>query len=185
VLRLTQPLERVGYITLLYFTVEKFYYNWSMLLKPFTHCSVNPNLGVFTRNGPPIQLSSTGTKLPLFCIDLVQNRTNWANTSSTLAVPFGRFSVIMECTFTSNSVIGFNYEIGCDLAFGYFLGPSSTGQQATHSPGTVTITHAVDFVCPLVTGGGLDWWYRTSPIPVGIGISEQQVHVIQHTFIIQ
>lgn len=117
VLRLSQPLETIGYAMLLYFATERLFYQWSSVLYNFEHCGQPPSTGPFQRESLEQDVTSTGTPQPLFLPILLQNRANWGTSFNTVTVPFGRYQITMECKFQSRAINNMEARIGIIAPF--------------------------------------------------------------------
>jgi len=99
---LTGPLEKIGFAMLLYGASDRFFYNWTYLLKQRRYCTSDPNAGPFQRKlSSDVVLFNMGES-PLALPDLIQNRAGWTNSAFNITVPgTRRYQVILTGEFRS------------------------------------------------------------------------------------
>lgn len=180
VLVIDAPIEAIGWLMLIYGTVEEFYYNWGMLLGEFEHCAYPENQGPFQSTNSPENLVSTGTPQFMFTGTVLQNRGSWAHSNREVTVPFGKYSVTLSCSFTAGAPNQWYAKVGINAAFSIPLGDYWSATVTNTGPGTVTCQMQVDLVFPTVGGGTIQWLYESSAIPVGIRLTEPRVSIFRY-----
>lgn len=122
VLRVTLPLEIIGFAWLLYDQTDKFYYNWGMLLEQQPFCANAPLDGPLSRSGPPSQVLSSPTGQGFGYQVLEQNRAGWF-TDPNVAVPRARL-ISAHCTLKLKR--DFSPLAGVRLGMNFNDGPKTT-----------------------------------------------------------
>jgi len=177
VLRLTQPLETIGYVFLLYAGTEKFFYNWNSALYNFEHCGKPPSEGPLQRHSNAQGLPVNPGGEPLFMNIVDQNRANWSTSNQLVAVPRGHYQVTVEATFKSRAISPSQVQIYiiAGLSIPYDSYESGYVTLPAHGEGSCVLSTHVYF--PLLTGGTIQWAYQGDAVPVGIDIESCSVSV--------
>jgi hypothetical protein len=176
-LRLTQPLENIGYVMLLYAGTERFTYNWNSMLYGFKHCGRPPSEGPLQRHSDVQGLPIAAGDNPLYMQIVDQNRANWPTSNQLVTVPRGHYQVTVSATFTSRASNQSKVQIGilAGLSLPYDPYDSDYAVMEPKGPGTCLMTAHVYF--PLLTGGTIQWVYRGDAVPVGITIEHCEVSI--------
>jgi len=179
VLKWTEPLERIGYVMLLYHATEQFSRSWMTMLYNFEHCGKPESEGPFQAHCEAKFDGATGTPVLLSLPIVDQNRANWAHGLSNCALPFGNFSVTLEATFENIA----NNE--AYFSVGFFAGLTTgilpyQSEKITIGPGqTGTVTLHREIYAPLLTGTDLIWWTECQPVPIGQRILSASISIFQ------
>lgn len=177
VLRVTGPLETIGYAFLLYAGVERFYYQWHSALYGFEHCGKPPSEGPYQAHSDLQGLPINPAGLPLFMNVVDQNRASWPASNQILDVPRGHYQVTLEATFTNRAINTAN--IGLEIrqigAIPYDITDSGPIPFEAKQTGSIVISAHLFF--PLLTGGRLQWTYYGDAVPVGVTIESCSVSV--------
>jgi len=181
VLKWTEPLERIGYLMLLYHATEEFSRSWMSLLYNFEHCGKPPSEGPYQAHCDPHNVGATGTPVLLSLPIVDQNRANWARGVANCALPFGHFSITLEATFQNQAINPATVSVG-------FFAALTTGKQPYQSAaitlgpdevGTVTLQREIS--APLLTGTDVIWWTECQPLPIGQRVLSASISIFQFT----
>ena len=93
VLKVTMPLEVIGFATLMYTAGDQFFYDWQSLLKLSDFCSRPAFTGPLSRDNPPGIVVPRPTGQGFGYDDLIQNRASWFTTPLSCVVPEGNIDV--------------------------------------------------------------------------------------------
>lgn len=180
VLKLTAPLERIGYTMLLYFATEQFFYNMNSALYDFEFCGRPPSEGPYQANTIENGVTSTGTVQTLFLPIVTQNRGNWPAGAAFVSLVFGRYDVLIELTYNNDFQGDMTVEVGFTLEQAGLL-EFNWSQEIVIKPGQdgTVILHK-NIRISAFTGGVLRWTRRSTARPVGILIKEGSVTVSQN-----
>ena len=176
-LRWTEPLEKIGYLMLLYHATEQFSRDWTTMLGGFEHCGKPESEGPLQRHCDPRDVVSNGQDLPLDLDIVDQNRALWAGSDTGVEVPFGHYQCTLECTFEYGGSGDWWGEVSFGAAFTVPYGPMSSGQVHGNGPGSISVLFTVHIFVPTVAGTRINWFRRSVPIPVGIHISQASVSI--------
>jgi len=177
VLTWTEPLEKIGYAMLLYGATEQFSADWTSLLYNFEFCGKPESEGPLQRHNDPKHTVSTGTTQNLELENIDQNRASWPTSQYNVNVPFGHYSVTLTATFSSNSGTPWYAQVGVDCPFSSIVGINWSEAQQLSEPGKVQCQLNLELFIPVITGSEIRWYTRSSPIPVGIDITDATVSV--------
>lgn len=167
-LRFTDPLEKIGFVMLMYGAVNQFYYDWLWYLDISDTCDPDREQ-YFERSVEDGQVFPNAGGNGIFLTDLVVNTGSWDNSSLGITLPIGYYSGALCITITGPGGGAF-YE--CELRW------DGTWGKGVISSGTVFAADGedVDLVLPFdkhvwsLTGGGVRWFVKGPPVPVGLRV---------------
>lgn len=178
-LTITQPLETIGYIVLLWSAADRFYYDWQTLIQVRGPCSSPPAFRPFQRSrtgGANVPILPAGAAMPLPIND--QNDPGFSNNTFSVGLPAGTYDAFWNANVK---------------------GPSggSSGNRAslriTNSPSSPTIlgeatdlasgqeaTLGLEASFTVLNPGGSVGWELTGPaVPVGLACSSARFIVMR------
>lgn len=176
-LTVTEPLEKIGYMILLYHQTERFFYNWATLLNNFEHCGKPDSEGPLQRHQDEVQLTSNGTWQGLGLPFVDQNRANWATGNLNAALPRGHYSCTLEVTFRNHSASTLDFECGFETTFAIAFGNQSSGKISLGPGETGTVICHEEYYYPAITGGSIQWIRRSTAVPIGVTIKSAAVSI--------
>jgi len=179
VLRWSEPLERIGYLMLLYHATEEFSRDWMGLLYNFEHCGKPPSEGPLQRHADPQNQISSGSPQTFALQHVDQNRALWPTDFFTCGLPFGHFSVTLEVTFRNLALNTAGFKIGFTAPFtlqsdSYWsdeilIGPDDTG----------SVVLQREIFAPTLVGTQITWLTESWVIPIGTRIEQASVSIFQ------
>jgi hypothetical protein len=176
-LRITQPLEKIGYLFLLYAGTERFFHNWAMLLNNFEHCAKPDSEGPLQMHSLTHDETSPAAPQPLFMFILDQDRAHWGPSTQQVALPFGNYSVTVEATFKSKASNDYNIRVGFFAPFSFGT-PTFWSEIITIGPGeTGSCLIQADVFFPAITGGSVQWIYEGDAVPVGVTVVSSSISI--------
>ena len=98
VLKVTAPLEAIGFVWLMYTAGDQFFYDWQSLLKKSDFCSRPANTGPLSRTDPPSQIGAQPFGQGFGYATLVQNRASWSTQPTRALVPEGNIDIMATLT---------------------------------------------------------------------------------------
>ncbi len=140
VLKVTAPLEAIGFVWLMYTAGDQFFYDWQSLLKKSDFCSRPATTGPLSRTVVPTQISSTPTGQGFGYVTLVQNRASWPTTPLGAVVPEGNIDIFATVEVQRD----FSDLAGVELGLVIIVG----GKTKVFRSGTQTISkdYSVQFI---------------------------------------
>lgn len=181
VLKWTEPLERVGYLMLLYHATEEFSRDWMSLLYNFEHCGKPPSEGPYQAHCDPHNIGATGTPVLLSLPIVDQNRALWARGVSNCALPLGHFSVTLEATFENRAINEATFSVGFFAALTTGVPPYQS-EKITLGPGdTGTVTLQREIWAATLVGTDVIWWTECQPLPIGQRVLAASISIFQFT----
>lgn len=127
VLKVTMPLEIIGFSYLLYSQTDKFYYNWGTLLSEQPFCQNAPITGPLSRTDPPSQVLTSPTGQGFGYNTLEQNRAGWFTSPLTAVVTARLIDVVATIRVKRNFSTLQGVRLGVSIRFGgdpkVFLSP--------------------------------------------------------------
>ena len=180
VLRWSEPLERIGYLMLLYHATEEFSRDWMGLLYNFEHCGKPPSEGPLQRHADPQNQISSGTPQAIAMQHIDVNRAGWPTDFFTCGLPFGHFSVTLEVVFYNTAINDAEFKIGFTAPFtlqaeSYWSPPVIIGPDQT---GSLVLQREI--FAPTLNGTQITWLSESSPIPIGVRIEQASISVFQY-----
>ena len=130
VLKVTAPLEAIGFVWLMYTAGDQFFYDWQSLLKKSDFCSRPALTGPLSRTDPPSQIGSQPFGQGFGYATLVQNRASWSTQPTRALVPEGNIDMMATLTVQRNFsnldgvALGFRVSVGGKIT--EFIGESVT-----------------------------------------------------------
>jgi len=166
---LTGPLEKIGFAMLFYNAGDRFFYNWTYMLKARRYCTADPNLGPFQRRmGTGVVLFSTsGVSITL--AELIQNRGGWANGPESVRLPGSRrYRIILSGEFrsTATNLPGCILHLRATIFGGFFLNEYSEPTTLNNETWTNMFVTA-DLDATFLVGSDLGWFTTSESAPVG------------------
>jgi len=179
VLKWSEPLEKIGYMMLLYHATEQFSRDWMSMLYNFEHCGKPESEGPYQAHCDPHNVGATGTPVLLALPFVDQNRANWSRGVANCSLPNGHFSITLEATFHNQAVNPATFSVG-------FFAALTVGQQPYQSatitlgPGaTGSVCFQRDIFVPLLTGTDIIWWTECQPLPIGQRVEAASISIYQ------
>lgn len=176
-LKVTAPLEALGFAWLMYAAGDQFFYDWQTLLMQSDFCTAPIESGPFSRSGEVGAMIANPMGNGFSIPDLEQNRGGWGHTGQFVTLPDGIFtatiavSVSRQGSTIAQGAIGFRYTLHGESRL-------DIGEIATIRPDSpVQLVHNVQFRVP--TTGTLDlvWVLAADSIPTGYYIHSASVVV--------
>lgn len=99
---ISDPLQRIGFIWMLFSAVDDFFYDWTSLLMSRNFCEARADSGPFQADGEngDTNWSKPGTALSF--PEVRQNRSHWGFNGFSCACPGGQYTIIVSCSTTSH-----------------------------------------------------------------------------------
>lgn len=175
-LMVTEPLEKIGFIWLLWSATDQFFMDWQTGLMKSVFCEDVGLAGPYNATRAPggrVGVLPAGAVTPLPIVE--QNRANWARTSIAVSLPFGSYSAVFSATIVGP--FGGIEGCGAQLRLAGNVGPSVVAGDpvsiAQGQAGTVMVKS--DFFIPL--GGSCGWEIYGPAVPVGVVCNAARVVV--------
>ena len=140
VLKVTAPLEALGFVWLMYTAGDRFFYDWQGLLNMSDFCSRPAFTGPLSRTVVPIQISSTPTGQGFGYQTLVQNRASWFTTALGALVPEGNIDIMATVEVQRN----FSDLDGVSLGIVVQIGGKTKIFKSDSR--TVPVSHSIDLI---------------------------------------
>jgi len=178
VLRITEPLERYGYVLLIVGAADQFFYDWLAAIDRIGPCDDPIGAGPFQRGGYNLAFFPLPGGGEALLPELQQNRSNWSNNAASVTVPTGIWYVSVAATVIGPSVGGGTYQWTLLINQGPFSYTRSGG--STFCPPD----HPTDVVASFTIFGSLaietqiTWKFDGPAVPVGITVASANVIVM-------
>jgi len=101
-LTVSAPLERIGFIWLLYSATDQFFYDWTTLLQYRNYCGTDASTGPLQRNQPVGAGLFNTSRPPLSLPFLIQNRGGWSSTQVAATLPANSYIAIFSLQAKTN-----------------------------------------------------------------------------------
>lgn len=167
-LKVTDPLEKLGFAFLLYGATEDFFYDWSTLLEAREWCKDPTDAGPLSRSrttgGFFPQPGLGACPLPI----LEQNRSGWATSTVSAGLPPGHYNAHFAVTIEGPAPGGVEYEAGFNVTGTLLGGTFRGGKVATDKGIAADLVVGADFFLPGLTGGSIVWGVSGPQVPIGL-----------------
>ncbi len=165
---ITEPLERIGFIWLLYSAVDQFFLNWQTLLESSDFCSNPINSGPLQLSRGPGTVSIVASFIPVILNVELQDRAGWPHSTLSAAIPEGVYAASFALTVIGpiGGVTNVKIRLRTPGAFGDDVTESDPLALANGEEGSMVVRH--DFFYPVIGGGTITWEVGGESIPIGI-----------------
>ena len=130
VLKVTAPLEAIGFVWLMYTAGDRFFYDWQGLLNMSDFCSRPAFTGPLSRTDPPSQIGSQPFGQGFGYATLVQNRASWSTQPTRALVPEGNIDMMATLTvqrdFSPLDGVALGFRVNVGGKTHEFIGESMT-----------------------------------------------------------
>lgn len=164
----TQPLENIGFLWLLYSATDQFFFNWQTLLEKSDFCTQPIESGPMQRSRGAGFISFTVGGATIIMTNALQNRGAWANNVFSVTLPEGSFiasvSLTVKAPFSGIDPIWVGLRVVGFFGVSHFRSDPIfilPGQEAS-------MTVSARFFLPFSGGGSMTWEVGGSTIPAGI-----------------
>ena len=178
-LKITQPLENIGFVVLLYNATEEFYFDWTSLIirQPYCEAPVRDRPFSRSRQGGRIGILPGGDITPLPILD--NNGAGYASDSFHVIIPAGAydaiFAVQVQHTGTGTVVAK------CRMNYvGDGVAGSIESEEVVLEPGhsaSIVASGGIFFKGPL--GGTVTWEMVGTAVPIGLASSHANAIVMR------
>lgn len=176
---ITEPLEHAGYLLLLYFSADRFYYDWQTLIERRGPCSNPPEFRPFQRS------RGTGSNLPILpggaaCTlpTLDQNDPAYANNSFSTSLPPGTYQAFWNANVRGPSG-GISAARASLRLTGSPFTPTILGE-ATDIQAGQDACLGMEAAFTILPPGGSCGWELTGPaVPVGLFCTGARVIIVR------
>jgi len=166
----TEPLELIGFVWLLYSGTEQFFYNWQSMLMESPYCTTPVDTGPFYRSRAPglfIGILPEGSATPLPILN--QDRAGWGSGGFSVSLPPGLFRGLyaVEIQAPPGGLTGVHarLRIGAGVFETLIDGPAT--DLAAGETGSFLVSGT--FFIPIIIGGGSMGWELVGPaVPAGV-----------------
>lgn len=164
----TDNLEGLLFIFLLYSVVDQFFYNWTSLLYARQYCSAHPTTGPLQAHTDSLDcaFSTEGVSFPFSTLD--QNRANWGFNGVSATLPSGQYDITMSLTATAIGTPGPNAGIALYAIIGaarVLLAKSETVRLLEGTPVDIIFAYHLDARTQVFVS--LEWETFSTDAPVG------------------
>ena len=129
VIKITMPLERIGFAWLLYAATEQFYYDWQSLLESSRFCDAPINSGPFSRTDPAGQVLSRPSGQGFGYNELEQNRPGWSNNALSVLIPENTITIVATLRVRRNFSDLAGVQLGLETSAGGVLKEFRSGAE--------------------------------------------------------
>lgn len=167
---ITEPLEIIGFVWLLWSATEQFFYNWQSMLMQSAFCSTPIDTGPFYRSRAPglfigILPEGSATPLPI----LQQDRAGWGSGGFSVSLPPGLYRGVYAVSIQGPpgglTGVRARLRIGAGVFETIIDGPA--GDLGAGEEGSFLVSGT--FFIPIITGGGSMGWELVGPaVPAGV-----------------
>jgi len=167
-LTVSAPLEKIGFIWLVYSASDQFFYDWTTLLQYRNYCSANANTGPMQRNAPTAAGLFNTSRPSLALPFLVQNRGGWTSTQVGATLPANSYITIFSLEAKTNFGTITNAYIWMEIHIAGILTDRVESPRVTIGPDDWTgmIANA-EFNTKLAFTASLSWGMGSDDAPVG------------------
>jgi len=164
------PLEKIGFAMLLYGASDRFFYNWTYLLKQRRYCTSDPNNGPLQRSlSSDVVLFNIGES-PLALPTLIQNRAGWTGNAFGHQLPGSkRYQCILSGEFRSfadqlpNCILRMNF-----TWLGLTIKVADSEPTTLNSESFTPMMVETTFDASLLVSVNVDWMTTNPLAPVGV-----------------
>lgn len=167
-LRITEPIEKIGFRWLLFAATEQFFQDWQTLIVRSGACGLLPDRGPLTLTRGQVRQGILPGGQPIFCTTVQVNRSGWSHTSFTASLPDGQFMITVQCDVKgpSGGIDGMHIKVVSTIAFidTVHEGPDQSAQDGE----TVSVMGTFFFKTPPFVGAVVRWELAGPAVPVGL-----------------
>lgn len=171
-LRVTQPLENIGFAFLIYGATSDFFYDWTSLLEARNWCKDPTDAGPLSRRSQEGSMVPNenlgGVALPI----LEQNRSGWSSGSFSCAVPPGHYDAHFAVTIRGPAPGGVEYQAGLNVSGALIGGSARGGPVRTEKAQPADLVVSTNFFAPTLAGAAIHWGVAGPPVPVGLQVDK-------------
>ena len=171
-LRVTEPIEKIGFRWLLYSATEDFFQDWQTLIIRSGACGTLPERGPLTRRttGQRESMLPGGNPIALPIVDV--NRSGWSTDLLGASLPDGQYMCLITCTFLAptGGIEGAFVQLRTDIVGieQTQKGPENGGEAGQ----PVDIMGKFFFRIPSLLSGSIVWEIGGPAVPVGVEVTK-------------
>lgn len=174
-LTITKPLEFIGFTFLLYFAIDRFFYNWQIALDNTRYCTEEIPTGPLIRSGSGFRAFPSGAGGLFQLVTLEQNRAGWGSTNVGCDLPEGVYSVILAATIVMPGGASPEYAVGLNVTGSPLGGPFIGSKVGGPAGEQVDLLERFQLFYPLIGVNSISWGLFGPQVPIGVEVIKARV----------
>jgi len=177
---ITSPLEKLGFAMLLYGATDRFFYNWTSMLKQRRYCTADPAKGPFQRSKANDVVLFNIAESVVSLDTLIQNRAGWSNNPFGITLPGSQsYQVIFSGEYRSFA----DTLPGCMLLInrtwaGLFTATTRSDPVTLNKDSYTAMSVQTTINAELLTSVFVDWSTENPLAPIGPADARNQLVTI-------
>lgn|SRR5512138_33595 len=173
---MTSPLEHIGFALLVWGVVDRFYFDWAMMLDDADACLSPGFYGNYIRRQTDGVCHPNNAGNAVQLPQLIHDGGNWVGNTVGVGVPIGRYQGCFACTVIGPGN-GATYRLR--LQVDGVIGTGNFDSEPIFVPegAEVDLIAELDCFIPFVSGGHISWQIVGPPVPVGLVVPKADVFI--------